>query len=67
MIVPAPGNPDVTAQLPPEREPALLEVGEVHRVVDVAHRVAVAETHVEAMLNQNQSDIVVGYPIVIEM
>src|SRR5262249_46495673 len=35
--------------LAPERQAALLEVREVHRVVDVAHRVAVAETDREAM------------------
>ena len=35
--------------LAPERQAALLEVREVHRVVDVAHRVAVAEAHGEPM------------------
>ena len=33
--------------LPPERQPALLEIREIHRVVHVPHRVAVAKAHAE--------------------
>src|SRR6185295_13471014 len=36
-------------QLAPERQAALLEIGEIDGVIDVPHRVAVAEAHREAM------------------
>ena len=35
--------------LAPERQPPLLEIGEVDGVIDVAHRVAVAEAHAQPM------------------
>src|SRR5262249_13229563 len=44
------------AEVTPEREAALLHVGEVHRVVHVAHRVAVSKSHGQSMAEGRHID-----------